>query len=64
MKTEHLAHLTNLTYGGLARAITPADVAEEFIKNGYARHVVGGLVATDTAQQLLISHGIKPPKWQ
>jgi hypothetical protein len=64
MKPEQLAHLHNLAYGGLGRARTPDDVAEELVKNGYAKHAAGGLMATDIAHRVLLQHGIKPPRWQ
>lgn len=64
MNEDYIPHLTNLCFGGLMRTKTPDDVAEKLIQQGYARHAVGGLVATDAAHQLLVSKGFKPPKWQ
>lgn len=64
LKPEHLPHLANLAFGGLIRTKTPDDIAEHLIKNGYAKKVMGGLVATDTAQQVLIQQGFKPKVWQ
>lgn len=53
LEPEEIAHLQNLATGGLMRTITPEHVAEKFIKLGYAKKAVGGLVATDGAQKLL-----------
>lgn len=63
-KPEHLPHLENLAYGGLIRSKMPEDIADHFLKYGYARNVAGGLVATDLAQRVLIEKGIKPKVWQ
>lgn len=63
MKDDHIPHLYNLAYGGLMRTKTPDDVADQLIKDGYARKAVGGLVATDAAHQFLVSSGISPPRW-
>lgn len=60
----NFGHLVNLAHGGLMRAVTPDDAADDLIKNGYARKTVGGLVATDAAHQLLLTKGFKPPRWQ
>lgn len=64
MNEEYLPHIQNLAFGGLMRTVTPDDVADDLIKNGYARKAVGGLVATDAAHQLLITKGFKPPSWK
>ena len=64
VEPEILAHIQELAYGGLTRAKTPKDVAEQLIKDGYARHAVGGLMATDAAHRLLVAKGIKPPRWK
>lgn len=64
LKLEHIPHLENLAYNGLMRTKLPDDVAEHFIKHGYARNAVGGLMATSSAQRALIEKGIKPKVWR
>lgn len=64
MNHKYISHIENLAYGGLDRTVTPDDVAEHLIKQGLAKHVVGGLIATPAAQQMLLSHGRRPPIWK
>lgn len=64
MNEDHIPHLQNLCYGGLMRAVTPTEVADELIQKGYARKAIGGLMATDAAHQLLAAKGFKPDRWK
>ena len=49
---DDLPHLENLITGGLMRKITPPEIEAKFLRSGYARKAVGGLVATETAQKI------------
>lgn len=62
MDKDHIPHIKNIAYGGLLRTITPDDVADKLVQDGYARRAIGGLVATDTAHQFLIENGHLPQK--
>lgn len=50
----HASHLQNLAGNGLMRKIVPPDVENYFLQAGYARKVVGGLMATDAGHKALM----------
>jgi len=56
LNEEHLRHLTNIVEGGLLRKITPPEIAQELIKNGYARNAVGGLMPTEHGYKTLMNN--------
>lgn len=42
LSPEDLTHMQNIGYGGLLRTVTPDDVAERLISQGYARPTAAG----------------------
>ncbi len=47
-------HLTNIIKGGLMRKVTPDHVERQFLEQGYIRHAIGGLMATEAGHHALM----------
>lgn len=47
LNIEQAGHLNNIINGGLMRKVTPAHIEAQFLKEGYIRKAVGGLMITD-----------------
>lgn len=54
LSDDRAGHLQNLVGNGLMRKVTPDDVTEYFLQQGYARKAVGGLMATEAGHKALM----------
>ena len=56
LNEEESDHMHNIAHGGLMRKVTPDHIEAQFLKSGYVKKAVGGLMITEAGHMAMMAY--------